>query len=227
MAAMDIAPDRLGKGGIVAGDKRGVIGGRAAIEALCHLLDALGDGEIADAEFAQAVVHVGKEDVENGLSTGGGGLARVLQAVEHEEDVQHQEVEATLDRVGNAETGVECRQTRLLDEPDIDVAGGGVGGFAAEQAGEHIAAGMLVFSVAPSGVLDSALSPIAGSGKSQAAARTATVPARRRDGRTAERKGKAFWPMVGMAFRPRARAESQRGEPGDGRCRSRLEEADQ
>ena len=66
------------------------------------------------------------------------GLAARLQAVEHENRVQHDHLEAPVDRIGDAEVGVEDRIARLRHDRAVKGRCYGVRlRIAAKQTAEH------------------------------------------------------------------------------------------
>ena len=83
------------------------------MEGLPGLAHLLADRQVAHAHLAQVQVHVGEHGVEDRL--GQGRPARVglaAQAADQQGDMQADEVEAALDRVGHAEPGEQQRVAR-------------------------------------------------------------------------------------------------------------------
>ena len=95
--------------------------------------------QIADPDVAQALVHVGEQQIEQLLSERAARRAREPQPPHHEGHVQADHLEAPVRRVGHAQIPVEQRRSRLLYQIAIhslgDLAPGAVGGIRAETAG--------------------------------------------------------------------------------------------
>src|SRR5262249_48803006 len=116
----DVAADRLRQRQGVARGKRSVIGGAPPVERLPHPLHPLGYAEIADAELAKSAIHALTEQVEDLLP----GLMHVrisgLKAADHNAAMQHKQIEAALDRIGDAEVGIEGRCARLCHDRAVN-----------------------------------------------------------------------------------------------------------
>jgi len=125
---------QLGVGGI---GKRCVIGFGSPVEGLAQLAHLLGHRKVADADLAQGMVELADEDVEQGLGSLGGLRPLAFQPVQQQDHVQAIEFETALDRVGDAEFGVEQRLAGALHGRVIELLPDNLGAALAEQALKH------------------------------------------------------------------------------------------
>ena len=100
-----------------------VVGLGTPIEGARHLLHPLADAQVADAHLPQALVHVVEHHVEERLAQLPAGLAALAQPAHHGHHVQHDQVEAAIERVGNPALGVEDRIARLTYRSRVETAG--------------------------------------------------------------------------------------------------------
>ena len=88
---------------LIAFSQRPVIGGDAAIKHFGHLAHLLAHRHIAYPHFAQRVVHVAKQFVDKVLAE---YVLPALQAVENQEGMEADHVEAAVNAVGHAPFGI-------------------------------------------------------------------------------------------------------------------------
>src|SRR5215213_2866775 len=88
---------------IVARIEHRVIDGGATVECVCELLHALRHAHVADAELAQRGVELAKDEIHQLLGDLPGRRGQPPELPEHQNDVQRQAREPTLDGVGDAE----------------------------------------------------------------------------------------------------------------------------
>ena len=91
--------------------------------------------QIAKAHLPQIVVQFLAKPVENALSEAQqGGVLR--QAIEHQSQMQHNQVETALNHVGDGVVAIKTRQSRLRHDHAIQ-GGNGIGPRAAAKKGEN------------------------------------------------------------------------------------------
>ena len=85
--------------------------------------------QVADAILPEMIVHVLTEAVEHRLPRCPGGLVSVRQTFEHQAEMQHQQVQPAINRVGHPVIAVEDRSARLRHDGAIERLDGGAWGF--------------------------------------------------------------------------------------------------
>ena len=126
-----VAGQRCGQRRAVAAVDCLAIGHSAAIEHARQLLHALGHAEIADAELANRMLDVGEEGIGQVLRHVGGVARLAAQAVQHQEHVQRDHLEAPERRVRNIPVGIKQRLPRRRHDlfvqrvRDLPVGGAG------------------------------------------------------------------------------------------------------
>ncbi len=134
---IDVAAERLGQPCIAGFGQRPVIGCGAAVIGLPEGAHPARHGEVADPEFAQIVVHVAAEGIETALRQLAAGLALGAQPTQEQRQMQHDQVETTVERVRNAVFGIESRRSRLRHDRAIEGRDGRAAAVASNEREGH------------------------------------------------------------------------------------------
>ena len=97
-----------------------IIGLDAAVKGLAEGPHPLRDGLVADAHLAQIVVHVLAEAVEQGLRQLRPALGDGPQPAQQQPEMQQQQVETAVNRIGHAQVPVKYGFSRLRHDHAID-----------------------------------------------------------------------------------------------------------
>src|SRR5580658_171814 len=121
----DIACQRLLKDPLVRRVEGGKIGGLAAIEGFGEGLHPFRHGKVADPHFPQIGIEIAAKRVEKLLTQKllaevTPSLRPAVESVQQQHQMQHNQVEPTLDRVRNPVIGVKCHRTGLRHDDAIE-----------------------------------------------------------------------------------------------------------
>ena len=109
---------------LIAGVQSGVIELRAVVIGPRHRLDALRNGNVADADLPQIRVESAEHGVEDLLREGlRAGIRIAGETAVEKRRVQHDQLEPSGQRVGRAEVAIKLRTARRGDDLRVDRVG--------------------------------------------------------------------------------------------------------
>ena len=121
---IDVALKRCHQSGVVARVHSDPVGLRTAIKSPAHAPHFLWHFKVANAYFAQVIVHILAKTVEKALPKALQGVSR-SQTVQHQRKMQHDHVETAVNRVGDRIVAVKAWQSRLRHDHAIQGRNGG------------------------------------------------------------------------------------------------------
>ncbi len=117
----DITSQRLLKLPLVPGGKSGEIGRLAAVKRLAEAAHPLRHREIPHSHLAQVAIEVAAKHVEELLPDAASRIGAVAEPLDQQHQMQHDQIEAALNRIGHPIVTVKCRRAGLCHDRAIEL----------------------------------------------------------------------------------------------------------